>query len=193
MLSKLRPLFKDIQTYYEKIRVSLYAEKERLEKINRSRRVTPDDRCRWEYIRDACKEAYDLLTSENNNASRDIKALAQAVEKARGSLSEACRDIKEHTRGLQPGILRLQSEYKNGVETCQGRINELLEFSESFLNSIPQVLQRDDFRDHLLPSAPASSDQILQEVGRQVKSSSGSLFASLMVHLLTFVFFPGRA
>ncbi|KAH9952709.1 hypothetical protein BC827DRAFT_1252856 [Russula dissimulans] len=64
MLSELSPPFKDIDTYYSEINVSLYVEEECLEKIRRSFRVTPDDKRRWEYIRNACREASDLLTSE---------------------------------------------------------------------------------------------------------------------------------
>jgi len=60
----LRPLFNDIDTYYREINVSLYAEEESLKKIRRSFRVTPDDKRRWEYIRNACREASDLLTSD---------------------------------------------------------------------------------------------------------------------------------
>jgi len=73
--------------------------------------------------------------------------------------------------------MRLQSEYESGDRTCRQRINDLLGFSERFLGSFPQVPRLDDFREHLLPSAAASSAQILQEVGQQVKSSGESLFA----------------
>ncbi|KAH9954583.1 hypothetical protein BC827DRAFT_955785 [Russula dissimulans] len=187
MLSELSPLFKDIDTYYSEINVSLYAEEECLKKIRRSFRVTPDDKRRWEYIRNACREASDLLTSErlppspstppntpqpaNNKAPRNIKALAQTVINARRRLIQVHRDIAEFTQQPQFSLLRLQSEYESGDRTCRHKINGLLEFSERFLASFPQVPPLDDFRDHLLPSAAASSDQILKEIGRQVKSS----------------------
>ena len=64
MLSGLSPLFNDIDKYYREINVSLYAEEECLRKIRSSFRVTVDDKRRWEYIRDACREASDVLTSE---------------------------------------------------------------------------------------------------------------------------------
>ncbi|KAH9954572.1 hypothetical protein BC827DRAFT_954965 [Russula dissimulans] len=67
MLSKLRPLFKDIRRYYNEINVSLYTEEECLKKIRRSFRFTPDDRHRWEYIRDECRKASYLFTGAISN------------------------------------------------------------------------------------------------------------------------------
>jgi hypothetical protein len=64
MLSGLKPLFDKIDKYYNEVNVSLRVEQECLQKISSSLRVTPDDRIRWEHIRDACQEAYDLLKTE---------------------------------------------------------------------------------------------------------------------------------
>ena len=64
MLLDLKPLFGNIETYYHEINVALLKEKERLKEIYNSLRVTPDDKLRWENIRDACMEASTLLTSE---------------------------------------------------------------------------------------------------------------------------------
>jgi hypothetical protein len=64
MLSKLGPLFEDIETYYDEINVALLREEERLREIYRSLRVTPGDKLRWQNIRDACREASTLLTAE---------------------------------------------------------------------------------------------------------------------------------
>ena len=62
MLSDLKPLFNQIDGYYKEVNVSLLAEEDRLKAIRRSLRVTPDDRLRWEHIRDACIEASGFLT-----------------------------------------------------------------------------------------------------------------------------------
>ena len=64
MLSGQRPLFESIETYYHEINVALLKEEERLKEIKSSLRVTPDDKLRWQNIRDACMEASTLLTSE---------------------------------------------------------------------------------------------------------------------------------
>jgi hypothetical protein len=64
MLSDLRPLFDRIDRYYNEVTVSLRVEEECLNGIRNSLNVTPDDRRRWEHIRDACKEASNLLISE---------------------------------------------------------------------------------------------------------------------------------
>jgi hypothetical protein len=64
MLSGLKPLFEKIDKHYKEVNVSLFVEEERLKKIRSSFRVTPDDRRRWEHIRDACIEASNLLTTE---------------------------------------------------------------------------------------------------------------------------------
>jgi hypothetical protein len=64
MLSGLKPLFGKIETYYRETNVALLKEEERLKEIYNSLRVTPDDKLRWENIRDACMEASTVLTSE---------------------------------------------------------------------------------------------------------------------------------
>jgi hypothetical protein len=64
MLSDLRPLFDRIDRYFNEVTVSLRVEEECLNGIRNSLNVTPDDRRRWEHIRDACKEASNLLISE---------------------------------------------------------------------------------------------------------------------------------
>ena len=63
MLSSVKPLFDKIDKYYYEINVSLRVEEEYLRKIRSSLRVTPNDRRRWEHIRDACNEAFHLLTT----------------------------------------------------------------------------------------------------------------------------------
>jgi hypothetical protein len=64
MLSGLTLLFDKIDKYYNEVNLSLQAEQDCLHKIRSSLRVTPDDRIRWEHIRDACQEASNLLTTE---------------------------------------------------------------------------------------------------------------------------------
>ncbi|KAF8264562.1 hypothetical protein EI94DRAFT_1738162 [Lactarius quietus] len=68
MFSELKPLFDKIDGYYKEVNVSLLAEERHLKVIRRSLRVTPDDRLRWEHIRDACREASNLLATEDNHA-----------------------------------------------------------------------------------------------------------------------------
>jgi hypothetical protein len=63
MLSRVKPLFDDIEKYYSEVNVSLRVEEECLRKIRSSLRVTSNDRRRWEHIRDACNEAFHLLTT----------------------------------------------------------------------------------------------------------------------------------
>ena len=63
MLSGVKPLFDKIDKYYSEVNVSLRVEEECLRKIRSSLRVTPDDRSRWEHIRDACNEAFNLLAT----------------------------------------------------------------------------------------------------------------------------------
>ena len=63
MLSSVKPLFEKIDKYYNEVNVSLYVEEECLQRIRSSLRVTSDDRRRWEHIRDACKEASNLLAT----------------------------------------------------------------------------------------------------------------------------------
>ena len=67
MFSDLKPLFDQIDGYYKEVNVSLLAEERHLKVIRRSLRVTPDDRLRWEHIRDACREASRLLATEDNH------------------------------------------------------------------------------------------------------------------------------
>jgi hypothetical protein len=64
MLSGLKPLFDKIDKYYKEVNVSLLVEEECLRRIRSSLRVGPDDRRRWEHIRDACMEASNLFTTE---------------------------------------------------------------------------------------------------------------------------------
>jgi hypothetical protein len=63
MLSGVRPLFDKIDKYYNEVNVSLRVEEDCLKKIRSSLRVTPEDKRRWERIRDACMEASNLLTT----------------------------------------------------------------------------------------------------------------------------------
>jgi hypothetical protein len=63
MLSGMKPLFDKIDNYYNEVNASLRVEQECLQKIRGSLRVTPDDRLRWEHIRDACREA-NLLKND---------------------------------------------------------------------------------------------------------------------------------
>jgi hypothetical protein len=63
MLSSVKPLFDKIDKYYNEVNVSLRVEEECLWKIRSSLRVTSDDKRRWEHIRDACNEAFNLLTT----------------------------------------------------------------------------------------------------------------------------------
>lgn len=63
MLSDVKPLFDKIDKYYNEVNVSLRVEEECLRRILSSLRVTSDDRRRWEHIRDACGEAFNLLTT----------------------------------------------------------------------------------------------------------------------------------
>ena len=62
-LSSVKSLFDKIDKYYNEVNVSLYVEEECLRKISSSLRVTSDDRLRWEHIRDACNEAFNLLAT----------------------------------------------------------------------------------------------------------------------------------
>jgi hypothetical protein len=63
MLSGVKPLFDKIDKYYNEVNVSLRVEEDCLRKIRRSLRVTADDRRRWEHIRDACNETFNLLAA----------------------------------------------------------------------------------------------------------------------------------
>lgn len=63
LLSGVKPLFDKIDKYYNEVNVALRVEEECLKKIRSSLRVTPEDKRRWEYIRDACMEASNLLTT----------------------------------------------------------------------------------------------------------------------------------
>jgi hypothetical protein len=63
MLSGVKPLFDKIDKYYNEVNVSLRVEEECLWKIRSSLRVTPDDKRRWEHIRDACNETFHLLST----------------------------------------------------------------------------------------------------------------------------------
>lgn len=64
MLSDLKPLFDEIDKNYKEVDASLYVEEGRLKKIRSSLRVTPDDKHRWELIRNACMHASSQLTAE---------------------------------------------------------------------------------------------------------------------------------
>ena len=242
MFSDLRPLFDQIDGYYREVNVSLLAEERHLKAIRRSLRVTPDDRLRWEHIRDACREASGLLTSEDspsqtrtqtsrsssfapsdtpsapsvsytgtphrsasfapsdrpppqslhhagtsqpqpinpdssnstNKSASNMRALAQTVATGRDRLRQTHENIAPLTHHLQTDLLRLMSEYENGEQTCRQRIGELLEFSERFIHSFAEVPPLDDFRDHLLPAAAASSSRVLQEVAAGLRSTSKS-------------------
>ena len=239
MFSDLRPLFDQIDGYYREVNVSLLAEERHLKAIRRSLRVTPDDRLRWEHIRDACREASGLLMSEDspsqtrtqssrsssfapsdtpsapsvshtgtphrsasfapsdrpppqslhyagtsqpqpdssttNKSASNMRALAQTVATGRDRLRQTHENIAPLTHHLQTDLLRLMSEYENGEQTCRLRIGELLEFSERFIHSFAEVPPLDDFRDHLLPAAAASSSRVLQEVAAGLRSTSKSL------------------
>lgn len=126
-------------------------------------------RCRSSFGR------FDLffLSLQTNKAARNINVLAQTVTEARHSLRQTHRNIADLTQHPQFGLLRLQTEYKNSEQTCREKIDEVLQFSESFLRSFVEVPPLDDFRDYLLPSAAASSLHILQEVGKQVGKNGG--------------------
>ncbi|KAH9976907.1 hypothetical protein BJV77DRAFT_1053324, partial [Russula vinacea] len=108
----------------------------------------------------------------NNKAARNIKVLAQTVTDASQGLLQAHRNIVDLTQHPQFGLLRLQSEYETGEQTCRQRIGEVLQFSEHFLRSFVEVPPLDDFRDHLLPTAAASSSHNLQEVSRQMENNA---------------------
>ncbi|KAF8490158.1 hypothetical protein F5888DRAFT_1742622 [Russula emetica] len=192
MLSSVKPLFDKIDKYYNEVNVSLRVEEECLRKIHSSLRVTSDDRRRWEHIRDACNETFDLLTTGaplppphmpqpplKNKAARNIKVLAQTVLDARQSLEQARQDITDLTQNPQIGLLRLQSEYEDSKGMCKDRIGEVLKFSQHFLRSFVEIPPLDDFRDHLLPSAAESSSRILQEVYGQMKSNAHAVLRAL--------------
>jgi hypothetical protein len=66
MYSDLRPLFDQIDKYYEEVNVSLRAEEHYLKTIRKTLRVTPDDKLRWQHIRNACQDACRLLAAEVN-------------------------------------------------------------------------------------------------------------------------------
>lgn len=68
MLSGLNPLFDKIDKNYKEVHVSLRVEEDSLKKIRGSSRVTPDDKRRWELIREACMHASNLLTTEVGTA-----------------------------------------------------------------------------------------------------------------------------
>jgi hypothetical protein len=212
MFSDLKPLFDQIDGYYKEVNVSLLAEERHLKVIRRSLRVTPDDRLRWEHIRDACREASRLLATEDdhlqsqphahhsysfapsdrppqpppqpipspsdtistNKAASNMRALAQTVADARDRLRKTHENIAPLTHHPQSDLLRLMSEYENGEKTCRQRIGEVLEFSERFIHSFAEVPALDDFRDHLLPAAEASSSRVLREVAADVRSTSKS-------------------
>ncbi len=219
MFSDLKPLFDQIDEYYKEVNVSLLAEERRLKAIRRSLRVTPDDRLRWEHIRDACREASRLLAAEdnhtqpqphphhsssfvpsdrpppppvphtgtpqqqpnnnnnnnnNNKAASNMRALTQTVAAARDRLRQTHANIAPLTHHPQTDLLRLMSEYENGEKTCRQRISEVLEFSERFIHSFAEVPALDDFRDHLLPAAAASSSYVLREVATDVRNTSKS-------------------
>jgi hypothetical protein len=61
MLSSVKPLFDKIDKYHSEVNVSLRGEVECLSNIRSSLHVTSDDKRRWEHIRDACNEAFNLL------------------------------------------------------------------------------------------------------------------------------------
>ncbi|KAI9454477.1 hypothetical protein BJY52DRAFT_725143 [Lactarius psammicola] len=217
MFSDLKPFFDQIDEYYKEVNVSLLAEERRLKAIRSSLRVTPDDRLRWEHIRDACREASRLLAAEdnhteaqphlhhsssfapfdrsplppvphtvtpqqqqnNNKAASNMRALAQTVVTARDRLRQTHANIVPLTHHPQTDLLRLMSEYENGEKACRQRIGEVLEFSERFIHSFPEVPTLDDFRDHLLPAAAASSSHVLREVAADVRSTMPAVQSSL--------------
>ncbi|KAH9049770.1 hypothetical protein EDB83DRAFT_1386545 [Lactarius deliciosus] len=215
MFSDLKPLFDQIDEYYKEVNVSLLAEERRLNAIRRSLRVTPDDRLRWEHIRDACREASRLLAVDeshthphhsssfaptdrppppsvpftgapqqqpppiNNKAASNMRALAQTVAAARDRLRQTHANIAPLTHHPQTDLLRLMSEYENGEKTCRQRVAEVLEFSERFIHSFAEVPALDDFRDHLLPAAAASSSHVLREVAADVRNTMPAVQNSL--------------
>jgi hypothetical protein len=212
MFADLKPLFDQIDRYYKEVNVSLLAEERHLKTIRRSLRVTPDDRLRWEHIRDACREASRLLAAEdnhaqvqahphrsssfvpsdrppgpppvpstsdinmnnNNKAASNMRALAQTVAAARDRIRQTHENVAPLTHHPQSDLLRLMSEYENGEKTCRQRIGEVLEFSERFIHSFAEVPALDEFRDHLLPVAEASSSRVLREVAADVHNTSKS-------------------
>jgi len=192
MLSDLRPLFDKIDKYYNEVTVSLRVEEECLNGIRNSLNVTADDRRRWEHIRDACKEASNLLISEtplpppqtpqpiqNNKAARNIKTLARTINDAHHSLLHTNANVARLTQQPQFALLRLQSEYESGEQMCRQRIGEVLQFSEHFLRSFVEVPRLDRFRDHLLPTAADSSSHILHGVVELVRSSADAVVRAL--------------
>ncbi|KAH9168362.1 hypothetical protein EDB89DRAFT_1587250 [Lactarius sanguifluus] len=87
MFSDLKPLFDQIDEYYKEVNVSLLAEERRLNAIRRSLRVTPDDRLRWEHIRDACNEASRLLAVEESHTIQALPASQLLVRPVRPAAS----------------------------------------------------------------------------------------------------------
>ncbi|KAI0294065.1 hypothetical protein B0F90DRAFT_1342791 [Multifurca ochricompacta] len=185
MFSHLRPLFDQIDKYYGEVNVSLLAEAQCLERISRSLHVTPDDKLRWEHIRDACREASTLFMAPqsspsipytaprtNNKTAFNMQALAQSVTVARQRLQQTYSNVTMLTHHPQLDLLRLKGEYEKSEKTCRQRIGEVLELSERFLHSFVEVPAVDDFREHLSPTAATSSSRTLQEVAAEVRSAS---------------------
>ncbi|KAI0260352.1 hypothetical protein BC834DRAFT_900905 [Gloeopeniophorella convolvens] len=191
MYTGLKPLFDDIDKYYGNVNVSLRAEQHRLKNIRSSLHVTPDDKLRWEHIRDACQEASSLLVAEsppplphafqpaNNKVALDMQALAHCVAVARERLRITQANIAPLAQQPQFDLLRLKSEYELGEKTCRQRITEVMEFAERYTRSFVEVPPVDDFRDRLLPPAAASSAQALREVASGVRAAAHEVRTAL--------------
>jgi len=58
-------------------------------------------------------------------------------------------------------------------------MDEVLDFSNRFLESFVETPQLDEFRDHVLPSAAESSSRVLQDVYGQMKSNAPAVLSAL--------------
>jgi hypothetical protein len=82
ILSGLKPSLDRIDKYYHEVDVSLHTEEKCLKKIHSSLCVTSDDKRRWEHIRDACKEAFNLLTTRVSATFSRISSTLTSNNKA---------------------------------------------------------------------------------------------------------------
>ncbi|KAH9979294.1 hypothetical protein BGW80DRAFT_1454976 [Lactifluus volemus] len=98
----------------------------------------------------------DVPHHHTNKAAHNIQALANTIINARNGIQQTHRRITPLMQRPQFDLLQLKSY-------------EVFEFSERIVPSFVEVRATDDFRDHLLPAAAASSSQTIQHVAEELR------------------------